>query len=138
MIHGRRYVFVSHARSDNLLVKSFVADLDVDVWADPDHYGDTPAEKILETAITNSAAFVVLLTEASIRRPWVRWEVRTALALGRLPIVPVYCDISPERVPEPFDALSRYRPVQLPESAAAVRRALAKDVVRMRRYAAPG
>jgi hypothetical protein len=127
MTHGRRYVFVSHARSDNLLVESFVADLDVDLWADPDHYDDASAEKILETAITNSAAFVVLMTRVSIRRPWVRWEVRTALALGQLPIVPVYWDIRLDRVPEPFDALLRYRPVRLPESAAAIQRVLASD-----------
>lgn len=126
-MHDRRYVFVSHARSDSPLLERFLADLDIDVWADPDQYDDTHAEKILETAITNSAAFVVLITEVSILRPWVRWEVRTALALGRLPVVPVYCDISPDRVPEPFDALSRYRPVRLPESAAAIRKALACD-----------
>jgi hypothetical protein len=105
----------------------FLADLDVDVWADPDQYDDTHAEKILETAITNSAVFVVLMTEVSILRPWVRWEVRTALALGRIPVVPVYCDVNPDRLPEPFDALTRYRPVRLPESAAAIRSALASD-----------
>src|SRR5882724_908147 len=74
LVHDRRYVFVSHARSDSPLLKSFLADLDVDVWADPDQYDDTHAEKILETAITNSAVFVVLITEVSILRPWVRWE----------------------------------------------------------------
>ena len=127
MSHDRRYVFVSHARSDSLLVESLVADLDVDLWADPDHYDDARAEKILETAITDSAVFVVLMTRVSIRRPWVRWEVRTALTLSRLPIVPVYWDIRPDRMPEPFDALLRYRPVRLAESAAAIQRVLAND-----------
>jgi hypothetical protein len=127
VICGPRYVFVSHARSDSRLVAGFTTELDVDVWADPDHYDDTRAEKILEAAITNSAAFVVLMTRASVRRPWVRWEVRTALTLDALPIVPVYHDITSDQVPEPFDALSRYRPVRLPESAAAIRRALACD-----------
>jgi hypothetical protein len=125
-----RYLFVSHAKADNPLVTAVVADLGVPVWADPVRYDGTAAESILGAAITHSSGFVVLLTENSIRRPWVRWEVRTALTLPRLPIVPIIADpnLDDDALPEPFDALSRFDPVPLADSVAAIRHRLAAYV----------
>lgn len=92
-----RYAFISHARSDHLLLHELTCCLlgsGMPTWDDTlwDHTSGEAAE-ILGKAIANCAIFVVLLTDRSAQRPWVRWEVDRALAVTSLLTVVVDCGV---------------------------------------------
>jgi hypothetical protein len=119
-----RHVFVSHARSDQLVVarlRARIQSCGIATWQDLELDYDGRTEHILGEAIASSLLFVAVITPASIQRPWVGWEVSRALRQAGLPIVPACSDALPGRIPEPFvQLLSRVPAVSLDAAAAVV------------------
>jgi TIR domain len=76
-------VFISHAHTDEPLVRDIAARLEaagLEVWEDTREIlpGDNWADKVAQ-ALQESEAMVVLLTPEAIRSPWVRREIEYAL-----------------------------------------------------------
>ena len=76
-------VFISHAHTDEPLVKKVAAALEeagLEVWDATREilFGDNWADKVAQ-ALQESEAMVVLLTPDALRSNWVRWEVGYAL-----------------------------------------------------------
>jgi hypothetical protein len=94
-----RYAFISHAKSDHLLVESFTENLratGLPTWQESAvDYSREGSHRILRAAIHESAVFVALLTGLSISRPWVQWEIDEARKWGRVPVVTVDCGLTP-------------------------------------------
>ena len=80
-------VFISHAHSDETLVKKMVAILEeagLEVWDDTREIlpGDNWAEQVAQ-ALKESEAMVVVLTPEATRSRWVRREIEYALGEKR-------------------------------------------------------
>src|ERR1700750_1643014 len=77
-------VFVSHASEDkDRFVMNFAARLrakGIDAWVDRWEMlpGDSLIEKIFEDGIKNAQAVVVVLSNNSVNKPWVREELNAA------------------------------------------------------------
>ena len=76
-------VFISHAHTDESLVKKVVTvleDAGLEVWDDTREImpGDNWADKVAQ-ALQESDAMVVLLTPDALRSSWVRWDIEYAL-----------------------------------------------------------
>ncbi len=89
----RRRLFLSYARADKRRVRRLRSLLFDEGGFEPwmDIHGLTPADRWreeIEREITTRDAFVYLLTPASARSLWCRWEFNLAARLGK-PIVPV-------------------------------------------------
>lgn len=93
-------VFVSHAGEDTEFAEDFAARLrenNVDAWVDSWEMlpGDSIIEKVFEEAIGQAEAVIVVISGASVEKPWVREELNTSKAreiAGRLKIIPVVVD----------------------------------------------
>lgn len=78
-------VFVSHASEDkDRFVLEFATKLrekGVDAWLDKWEMmpGDSLVDKIFEEGIKNARAFIVVLSENSVHKPWVREELNAAV-----------------------------------------------------------
>ncbi len=86
-------VFLSHSELDADLIKLVMVsierlDLDVVVEEERDNYGDEVVESV-QDALKDCDCFVVILTERSIKSPWVNQEIGYACALGKV-ILPVW------------------------------------------------
>jgi TIR domain-containing protein len=80
--HGCPRVFVSHAREDKeRFVLDFATKLrsqhDVDAWLDRWEMrpGDSLIQKIFDEGIGQAEAVIVIISEHSINKPWVRKEL---------------------------------------------------------------
>ena len=78
-----RLVYLAHASEDKALVKPMAEGLmgrGIDVWYDNWEigYGDSLRRK-MEEGLGNCTHFVVLLTETSIKKPWVNEEIDAGL-----------------------------------------------------------
>lgn len=98
-------VFISHAHTDELLVKKVTAVLEqagLEVWDDTREImpGDNWADKVAQ-ALQESEAMVVLLTPDALRSSWVRWEIEYALGEQgyRKRLIPVLVG-DPEELPQ--------------------------------------
>jgi TIR domain len=95
--HGP-YAFISHAKSDRLLVENFMENLreaGLEVWQESAvDYSRDDSHRLLRAAIHESAIFVALLTSVSISRPWVRWEIDEARKWGKIPVITVDCGLA--------------------------------------------
>jgi hypothetical protein len=84
-VRGAPKVFLSHASEDKAsFVEPMARELrrhGVDAWLDKWelHPGDSLVEKIFEEGLGNADAFVVVISEASLRKPWVREELDAAV-----------------------------------------------------------
>lgn len=93
-------VFVSHAGEDKRFVEDFAAGLrenNIDAWVDSWELlpGDSIIDKIFEEAIGRAEAVIIVISEASVEKPWVREELNTSKAreiAGKLKIIPVVID----------------------------------------------
>ncbi len=89
----RHKVFLSYARGDETAAQELRAELrDVDLagWMDESDIasGDVISQKIKE-ALESASVVVVLLSERSLKSPWVQFELGAAFGLGKR-IVPVF------------------------------------------------
>jgi len=98
-------VFISHAHTDEPLVKKVAAALEdagLEVWDDTREImpGDNWANKVAQ-ALQESEAMVVLLTPDALRSNWVRRDIEYALgAQGyRKRLIPVFVG-DPEELPK--------------------------------------
>jgi hypothetical protein len=98
-------VFISHAHTDEPLVKKVAAALEdagLEVWDDTREImpGDNWANKVTQ-ALQESEAMVVLLTPDALRSNWVRRDIEYALgAQGyRKRLIPVFVG-DPEELPK--------------------------------------
>jgi hypothetical protein len=77
-------VFISHASEDkDRFVLSFAKALlqnGIDAWVDQweMHLGDSIVEKIFEDGVAQASAVIVILSNFSINKPWVREEMNSA------------------------------------------------------------
>jgi len=94
-------VFISHATEDkNRFVLSFAEALranGVDAWLDKWEMlpGDSLVDKIFEEGIKWASAFIVVLSNASVTKPWVREELNAGFVKrvsGKCRIIPVLLD----------------------------------------------
>jgi hypothetical protein len=111
-------IFVSHAHDDADIIGELSAVIDhtlddIDVRsssARPSAGGIEPGSSWLEwiyESVTQSSATLVILTEASYRRPWLLWEAGAVSGVSmslaeRKPIVPVLFGISSKDIPGPL------------------------------------
>lgn len=93
--------FISHATLDKQrFVVGFATrlrDKGVDAWLDQWEMGpgDSLVDRIFEEGIKNAQAFVVVLSEISVNRPWVREELNVAVVRkieGLTKLIPVIID----------------------------------------------
>ena len=78
-----RKVFISYAHADQPFAERLVAALVAqgqDVWFDKWDIapGDSIIRKIFEEGLAKAAAFIVILSESSVKSPWVREELNVA------------------------------------------------------------
>ncbi len=94
-------VFISYARKDkDRFVLEFARRLrahGVDAWIDIWEMlpGDSLVDKVFEEGIKNARAMIIVLSQNSVDRPWVREELNTAFLRrlsGKLRIIPVVID----------------------------------------------
>lgn len=127
-------VFISYARGDELSARELrdnLRNMEVAGWMDESAIasGDAISKKIRES-LHRASAVIVLVSERSLRSPWVQFELGAAEGMGKA-IIPVL--IGPEgierKLPEWLQGLSyvdaRTQPIQ--EVAAAVTRALLEE-----------
>jgi hypothetical protein len=85
-------IFLSYSRKDTsqmLKIKKYLVDIGFNVWTDEKIEPGTPVwEMAIENAITNSLAFIVLLSPASKESFWVRREIQFTETF-RVPIYPI-------------------------------------------------
>jgi hypothetical protein len=100
-----RNVFISYARGDELAARELRAnlrDMEVTGWMDKSDIatGDAISEKIRES-LKRASAVIVIVSERSLKSPWVQFELGAAEGMGK-PIIPIL--IGPEgiekRLPE--------------------------------------
>ena len=93
-------VFISHAGEDNPFVRDFaerLRDNGVDAWVAEWEIlpGDKLIDKIFEQGIGQCDAFVVVLSQNSVKKPWVVEELDAALVRrieGQTKIIPIRID----------------------------------------------
>lgn len=78
-------VFISHASEDKAFVVDFATRLrerGVDAWLDRWEIlpGDSLVEKVFEQGIAKARAIIVVVSRASVVKPWVREELNVAVA----------------------------------------------------------
>lgn len=98
-------VFISHASEDKeRFVLSFAKALlqnGIDAWVDQweMHLGDSIVEKIFEDGVAQASAVIVILSNFSINKPWVREEMNSAFVqrvnkgTRLIPIILDDCDV---------------------------------------------
>lgn len=94
-------VFLSYAREDLAAVQSLVSAIEAEglsVFWDRQIVPGQPWSDVLEAAINNSRAVVVVWSAASVKSTWVKAEATEAMARGKL--VPVRIDNA--AIPMPF------------------------------------
>lgn len=94
-----KYAFVSYSKKDRELVRALMKRLEkagFDLWMDVlDIQPGDEWTKILEGAIKNAGAFLVMMTPSSVKAPFVRNEIILAQD-EKIPIIPVKiaeCDV---------------------------------------------
>lgn len=117
-------VFISHASEDKAFVLDFATRLrerGIDAWLDRWEIlpGDSLVEKVFEQGIAPARAIIVVVSRASVVKPWVREELNVAVArkidaVSKLiPVVIGDCEV-PESlratVWEKIDDLTSYEP----------------------------
>jgi hypothetical protein len=110
-------VFVSHASEDKerfvIPFATALRERGVDAWVDQweMQIGDSLVDKIFEEGLRGAAAVLIVLSDASIRKPWVREELNTAV-VARIKrgakLIPIILDNC--EVPESLTSLV-YEPV---------------------------
>lgn len=124
--------FISHASEDKArFVEDFALQLrqhGVDAWLDKWEMlpGDKLIEKIFHEGIRNSDVVIIVLSQYSIKKPWVREEIDAAFMKrleGKVRIIPVIIDEC--EVPEELRATLYERVDDLSDYAASVRRIVA-------------
>jgi len=117
-------VFISHAHTDEPLVKKVAAvleDTGLEVWDDTREImpGDNWADKVAQ-ALQESEAMVVLLTPDALRSRWVRRDIEYALGKQgyRKRVIPVLVGDSKDFPKEEVPWILRYLPmIKLTEHA---------------------
>ncbi|MGO8948352.1 MAG: tetratricopeptide repeat protein [Ktedonobacterales bacterium] len=77
-------IFVSHAHEDNGWCRTFVEALrqtGASVWYDENNLGYGVLGEEIEREIQARPIFIVILSPASVRKPWVRREIEAAISL---------------------------------------------------------
>jgi WD40 repeat protein len=85
------HVFISYSRTDRSYVDRLAAHLagaGIPVWYDYDMEAGDRFAAVIQQSIDTCAAFVVVLSPASIDSPWVNREISYATTLGR-PVLPL-------------------------------------------------
>jgi tetratricopeptide (TPR) repeat protein len=85
-------MYVSHAHEDHAWCRTFVEALRLsgaNVWYDEHNLGYGALDEEIEQELGDRPIFIVILSPASVRKPWVRREMDTAIRLR---------DENPERV----------------------------------------
>jgi hypothetical protein len=77
----------------------------------------------LASAISSCSVFIVLVTQVSVNRAWVRWEVSRALEVSEVSIIPIYRDVHPAEFPVPFSGLTHHAPLHFQARSETLRRA---------------
>ena len=78
-------VFISHAGEDNDFVLNFGKKLrseqGIDAWVDDWELnpGDSIIDKIFEEGIKNAKAIIIILSQNSVNKPWVREELNASM-----------------------------------------------------------
>ncbi len=111
---GKPHIFVSHISEEGELasaiksqvVEDFLGMLEVFVSSDLQSIGAGQNWLAsLEDGMRRSSMLVVLCSHASLRRPWVNFEVGAAW-MGRIPIVPIcHSGLDPSALPIPLSLL---------------------------------
>jgi hypothetical protein len=113
----RPFVFLSHARADAeqlFDVNDAMNAAGLDLWFERDGHPYIESVPVtLARAISQCDAFAVLLTDSSMKRAWVRWEVEHAISVGKFPIIPILYGTGLEPLIPPFDRLESLDPVEL-------------------------
>jgi hypothetical protein len=94
-----RNVFISYARGDELAARELRAnlrDMEVTGWMDESDIatGDAISEKIRES-LKRASAVIVIVSERSLKSPWVQFELGAAEGMGKR-IIPIL--IGPEGI----------------------------------------
>lgn len=82
---NKNIVFISHASEDKdrfvLKFSEYLLKKGIDVWLDKWEMlpGDSLVDKIFEVGLKSSSAVIVVLSQNSIMKPWVREELNTAV-----------------------------------------------------------
>jgi hypothetical protein len=106
---SRSKVFISHASEDkDRFVLEFAKKLrenGVDAWIDVWEMlpGDSLVDKVFYEGIKNARAMIVVLSNYSVEKPWVREELNRGFLdrlSGKCRIIPVVIDDCP--IPEPL------------------------------------
>src|SRR4051812_16112694 len=93
--------FLSHASDDKgRFVRQFAEKLmanGVDVWLDEWEInpGDNPVRKIFDEGLAQCGVVIVVMSEKSVRKPWVREELDAAFVKkveGRAKLIPIRLD----------------------------------------------
>jgi hypothetical protein len=77
-------IFVSHAHEDNIWCRAFVLALreaGADVWYDEHNLGYGVLGEEIERELKVRPIFIVILSPASVGKPWVRREMNAAVGL---------------------------------------------------------
>lgn len=110
-------VFISHALSDDHLIDSLRRVVMTENFGISQNFDEESVpggvEASIRRAIRTCVAFIVVLTEDSHRRRWVRWEVGEALAMSHTRIVPITHRVDVRDLEEPMCRLDRYHVITL-------------------------
>lgn len=97
------HIFVSHAHEDNAWCRAFVEALrhgGADVWYDEHNLGYGELAEEIERELASRPIFIVVLSPASVAKPWVRRETEAAIHLrdtvpgrGILPVVAARAEV---------------------------------------------
>lgn len=87
-----RNVFISYARGDELAARELRAnlrDMEVTGWMDESDIatGEAISEKIRDS-LKRASAVIVIVSEQSLKSPWVQFELGAAEGMGK-PIIPI-------------------------------------------------
>ncbi len=105
-------VFLSHATEDKerfvLQFAKKLRDQGIDIWLDKWEMlpGDSLVEKIFEEGIKSAQAIIVVLSEISVNKPWVKEELNVAIVKrinDRIKLIPVIIDNC--QVPESLSSI---------------------------------
>lgn len=101
---GRRFVFLSYAHADGAAAEALVETLAasaIDVWWDRRLEPGADFDEVIEAALEQSAAVIVIWSDASVTSRYVRTEAGAALELDK--VVPVHVEgFDPRRMPLKF------------------------------------
>jgi hypothetical protein len=106
-------VFVSHATADKWIARMICEKIEgvgaTTFRDDRDIDGGESIPGAVFRQIRHSREMVVLLTPASVARPWVLIEVGVALGRGRaIRIVPILCHVEIDPIPEMLKPMRAY------------------------------